>query len=163
MSIRFRLSTIMTLLFICVFSYVVYETWNMELQARLFPWAIGIIALLLLVWQFFAEILVPKKADDNQTGMDIDFTEEEGTRAGIWRAVELFGWIYGFAALLWLIGFYVAIPATVFLYMVRQREDFWLTLILPTCAGLAVWGLFDNLIHVPFPPGALYQWLGWVN
>ncbi len=132
----------------------------MPVQAKLYPWTIGIIALLLLAWQLAREIMPPKEEESRETGADMDFTEEEASREGKLRTLELFGWIYGFGVALWLIGFFAAIPVMVFLYLLRQREGWIITLSFPTVAGLATWLLFNNLLHLPFPPGVVIELLG---
>ena len=160
MGLRFQPRSILTLVFIVIFTYAVYEVWDMPDQAKMYPWTIGLISLVLLVWQFVHEILPSKKENSFETGVDMDFTEEEASREGKRRALELFGWMYGFAASLWLLGYFVAIPLMVFLYMVRHKESRVLTIAMPTAAGLATWMLFSHLLHLPFPPGLLLELSG---
>jgi len=134
----------------------------MPLQAKLYPWTIGIIALVLLSYQLIRELLPPTMTETDQTGVDIDFTEEEASQTGKRRALELFAWMYGFALLLWLIGFYIAVPVMVFAYMIRHRETVIMTISLPLGAGVATWYLFGHLLYLPFPPGLLLEWAGLV-
>ena len=157
MSLRFQPRLLLTLFFIALFAYVVLEAWDMPIQAKLYPWTVGLIALALLCWQLVKDVLPARKAESTHTGVDIDFTEEEASREGKRRALELFGWLYGFAALLWLIGFYIAIPLMVLLYMLRHRETLAMTVILPAATGGAAWMLFGELLHLPFPPGYLLE------
>lgn len=160
MSVRFQARSLLTIFFIAAFGYIVVEAWDMPIQAKLYPWTVGVIALALLVWQLAVEVLPAKGEESDATGMDIDFTEEENSPEGRRRAAELFGWVYAYAAMLYMFGFYLTIPLVAFLYMLRHREDPILTVVLPASAGLATWGLFDNLLHLPFPPGAVFEWLG---
>ena len=94
--------------------------------------------------------------------IDMDFTEQEASREGKRRALELFGWMYGFALALWLIGYYIAIPLMVLAYMLRHRETLVMTIALPAGAGLATWVIFGHYLHLPFPPGILLEWAGLV-
>ena len=64
------------------------------------------------------------------------------------------------AALLWLIGYYLAIPLMVFLYLLRHRETRTILIALPFCAGTATWGIFGYFLHLPFPPGVLLEMAG---
>ena len=162
MSLRFQPRSFLTLCFIALFAYVVIEASDMPLQAKLYPWTIGIIALVLLAYQLVREILPPAKTETDQTGVDIDFTEEESSKVGKRRALELFGWMYGFALVLWLIGFYTAVPLMVLAYMLRHKETLVMTLSLPLGAGIATWYIFGHLLHLPFPPGLLLEWVGLV-
>ena len=160
MGIRFQPRSALTLAFIGLFAYVVISSSDMPLEAKLYPWTIGIIALILLTYQLFREILPPSKTETDQTGVDIDFTDEEASKVGKRRALEVFGWMYGFAVLLWLIGFYVAIPVMVFAYMLRHKETLVMTILLPSGTGFATWYIFGHLLHLPFPPGLLLEWAG---
>jgi hypothetical protein len=67
----------------------------------------------------------------------------------------------GFLAGIVLVGFPVAVPLVVFLYAKLQgREPWGLSLGL----ALGVWGLFygvfDRLLHLPFPAGWIQTWIG---
>jgi len=160
MGLRFQLRSLLTLFFAAVFIYVVIEAADMPIQARLYPWVVGAIALALLVWQLAREVMPGDGGGAGPTGVDMDFTEEESSRVGRRRALELFGWLYGFAALLWLIGFFAAIPLMVALYLIRSRESALITLALAGGAGLATWLIFGHFLHLPFPPGLLVEMAG---
>lgn len=160
MGLRFQPRTLLTLFFTVLFGYVVYASWDMPIEARLYPWTIGLIALALLAYQLVREIMPSAEENSRITGVDMDFTEQEASREGKRRALELFGWLYGFALLLWLIGFYIAIPLMVVAYMLRHRETLVMTLSLPAGAGFATWVVFGYYLHLPFPPGVLLEWAG---
>ncbi len=160
MGLRFQARTLLTLFFTVLFAYVVYASWDMPIQARLYPWTIGIIALALLAYQLVRETMPSREENSRVTGVDMDFTEEEASRVGKRRALELFGWLYGFAAALWLIGYYLAIPLMVLAYMRRHRETLAMTIALPAGAGLATWVIFGHFLHLPFPPGILLELAG---
>ena len=160
MGLRFQARTLLTLFFILLFAYAVYGAWDMPEQAKLYPWMVGILALTLLAYQFVREIMPSNEENSRETGVDMDFTDEEASKEGKPRALELFGWMYGFALLLWLIGFYTAIPLMVLAYMLRHRESLVLTLSLPTGTGLVTWIVFGHFLHLPFPPGIILEALG---
>jgi hypothetical protein len=162
MNLRLQPRSFLTLCFIAIFSGVVISSSEMPLEAKLYPWTIGIIALVLLFYQLVRELLPPSRTETDETGVDIDFTEEESSQQGKRRALELFAWMYGFALLLWLIGFYIAIPLMVLAYMIRHKETAIMTVALPMGTGTATWYVFGHLLHLPFPPGVLLEWAGLV-
>ena len=162
MNLRFQPRSLLTLCLIAMFAYIVMASSEMPLEAKLYPWTIGIIALVLLAYQLVRELLPPSTTETDQTGVDIDFTEEESSQQGKRRALELFAWMYGFGLLLWLIGFYTAGPVMVLAYMIRHKETAIMTIALPLGAGLATWYIFGHLLHLPFPPGLLLEWAGLV-
>ena len=161
MGLRFQPRTLLTLFFMLLFAYVVYAAWDMPREARLYPWVVGMIGLALLSYQLVREIMPSNEENSRETGVDMDFTDEEASKEGKRRALELFGWLYGFALLLWLIGFYTAVPLMVLAYMLRHRESLVLTLSLPTGTGLVTWIVFGYFLHLPFPPGIIIEALGW--
>jgi hypothetical protein len=67
----------------------------------------------------------------------------------------------GFLAAIALLGYPIAIPLLVFLYLKLQGRERWM---LSAAVALAVWGVFyavfDELLHLPFPAGWIQQWLG---
>ena len=162
MGLRFQPRSLLTVAIILLFSYIVVESSEMPIQAKMYPYTIGIIALLLLAYQLVREILPAAKTETDKTGVDIDFTAEESSKQGKRRALELFAWMYGFALLLWLIGFYTAAPLMVLAYMLRHKETLVVTIALPLGTGIATWYIFGHLLHLPFPPGVLLEWAGLV-
>jgi hypothetical protein len=74
------------------------------------------------------------------------------------RAVTSFSWILGLFAAIWVVGFVVAVPLFVFIYLSLQaRERLWIS---STYAigilGLIV-GVFHLILNVPWPEGVLPQ------
>ena len=129
--------------------YAVFAATAWPWKAALFPLVIGIplfcLAVTELLWAFFG-------------------TEEkaEATDAVAHRRVALVaGWMLGFFAAIALLGFPVAVPLFVFLYLKLQGGEGWTMSIVLTVAVFAIfYGLFDALLHLPFPAGWLWSWLG---
>jgi len=148
---------------ILVFAYAVYEVWDMPIQARLFPWIIGFLGLGLVLWTFFRSLRTAVSGAEEKTdsSADFGFTAEEASEKGRRSTWEIFGWIYAFILILWLVGFHIAIPLMVFLYLVRHHERWTVTVGLTVGSWVVLWSIFDRLLHLPFPPGAFFDWLGW--
>jgi len=149
---------------IVFFAIFVYEAREWRLQARLYPWAIGIPMLALSVIHFVREL---KGGNDRPstrppaTPVDFQFTQGMDSAVARRRAINIFSWIFGFFAGIWLFGFVVAVPGLVFLYLkVQSREGWRLSLALTGAAWLVLWGLFDRLLRLPFPDGAIVALLG---
>jgi hypothetical protein len=151
-----------------VFGYVVFEAMGKPMQAKLFPMTVGILGFVLILIQLGRELWTAWKTDDkkadqktNQQDGAADFaiTDVEKSRIGRLRAAEQFGWLAGLLAGLFLIGFYISVPLMVGLYLWRHQER--PTFIIAMTAGTAVvvWGLFNQLLNLPFPQGLIQQWL----
>jgi hypothetical protein len=126
-------------------------------KAALFPLVIGIplfcLAAAEALWTLFGAS--PAEADEAR-----DFQLSIG-KDTVRRTLVASGWILAFFAAIVLLGFPIAIPLFVFLYLKLQGREGW---VLSSVMTAAVWGvfygLFDLLLHLPFPAGWLFSWLG---
>ena len=75
------------------------------------------------------------------------------------RTAAISAWIVGYFLAIWLLGFSVAVPLTMLLYLKAAREKWPITVVLTLFAWLSFYGLFEYSLHVPFPPGLIFQWL----
>ncbi len=74
------------------------------------------------------------------------------------RTLNIFGWIIGFFIAIWLVGFNLSGPLCTFIYLkIGAREKWPISIILAVATGVFVYVLFDQLLHVPFPPGLLFN------
>src|SRR5688572_5476329 len=125
-------------------------------KAALFPLAIGIplfgLAAVEALWTLFG------RAAAGRNEMEVALTTEAGAQRRILAAVA---WMLGFFAAVMLLGFPIAVPLFLFLYLKLQGGEGWLLSIGITLAVTAIFfGLFDALLHLPFPQGWLFSWLG---
>lgn len=171
------IGSVLTVIIFSLFAFILIDGIGQPVQARLFPMTVGLVGLVLSMIQLIKEITILIKrarmqakegyidqpdADDNDPSGASDFaiTAEEKTRTGRLRAAEQFIWIGGLLLSLWLIGFHIAVPLMVGLYLLRHRESW--VIIAGVSAGVAVvvWLVFDNLLNLPFPKGILFRMLG---
>jgi hypothetical protein len=147
------------LVFFCVFVYLAQE-WR--LQARLYPWAIGIPMLILAVVQVILDLKgIQAKQSSDATPMDFQFSKETDPVVARKRAITMFIWLVGFFFAIWLLGFPIAIALMMFTYLKFQGQESWgLSIALTVVAWLAFWGLFVKLLTLPFPEGLIITWLG---
>ena len=152
-------------LFFCTFliavsAYAVLTATGWSFKTKLFPMAVGIPLLILLVIQLL--LMIGGKEQTGESGaMDIDFTVDVPPEVARQRVLGMFGWIVGFIASVYLLGFPLTVPLFIFLYMKFQSNIGWLTTIALT---LVTWGcfylLFQSLVHIQFESGAIQTWLG---
>jgi Tripartite tricarboxylate transporter TctB family len=147
------------LVFFCVWVYLAQE-WR--LQARLYPWAIGIPMLILAIVQVILDLKgVQAKQSSDATPVDFQFTKEIDPATAKKRAIIMFSWLAGFLLAIWLLGFPIAIALMMFTYLKFQGGESWvLSIALTVVAWLAFWALFVKLLTLPFPEGVLITWLG---
>lgn len=132
------------------------------MQARLYPWAIGIPMLVLAFIQVILELRGYKaKQPSDGAPMDFQFTKAIEPAVAKKRAIIMFGWLLGFFLLVWLLGFEYGIPIMVFSYLKFQSNESWLlSVILTVLAFVFFWALFVKLLTLPFPQGLIFTWLG---
>ena len=77
------------------------------------------------------------------------------------RVISAFAWIAGFIFCVYLIGFPLAVPLFIFLYLRFESDVGWLRTVAATAITWAVfYALFQQLVHLQFEQGALQAWLG---
>jgi hypothetical protein len=133
--------------------YGVYAATAWPWKAALFPLAIGIplfcLAAVEALWSFFG------REAEAEGSMELQITPPG-------RSTWIAGaWMLAFFAGVVLLGFPYAVPLFVLLYLKLQGGEGWLLSVSITAAVAAVfYGLFDALLHLPFPSGLLLDWLG---
>jgi hypothetical protein len=135
----------------------------MEERAALFPMVIGIPCLALALLAFGQELFGTLRRDaDKTTGEQIKPPVETTILRS--RAFAIVAWILGFFLAIWLLGFPIAVPVASFLYFRLAGGEKWsVSLPLSAMAGVVFYGLFDYLLHLPFPEGVLLAWLNLVG
>ena len=147
------------LVFFCVFVYLAQE-WRM--QARLYPFVIGIPMIILAAIQVILDLkgYEPKQADD-AAPVDFQRTTNIDPALAFQRTVQTFSWFLGFFAGIWLFGFSITIPVMVFSYMYFYgKEKLMLAAIITGVAWVFFYALFVKLLTLPFPDGQIQTWLG---
>ena len=137
-----------------VSAYAVFAATGWPWKAALFPLVIGIplfcLATTELLWTLFG---TPPQAAANEVELSTDPAAQR-------RVVRVAGWMFAFFAAIALLGFPIAVPLFVFLYLKLEGGEGWVMSIVITLATAAVfYGLFDALLHLPFPSGWLLDWM----
>jgi hypothetical protein len=131
-------------------------------DTRLFPWAVGFPALLLILWQLVIDFRGrPSQAEPGrEASMDVmDVPVDRSVPQDLVRRRTLgaLTWIGGFTLAVWLLGFLLAIPIFVFAYLKREaRAPLMVALALAACTFLFIWGIFELLMNLAWPAPALF-------
>jgi len=162
--LKFRpaaLFSLIVLIFFCVF---VYEAKEWRMQARLYPYAIGIPMLFCAIIQFILDLKgVKAKESSDGTPMDFQFAVQTDVSPEQvkQRTITMFTWLFGFFLMIWLLGYVIAIPVMVFSYLKFHSNESWLlSTTLTVIAFVFFYSLFVKLLTLPFPEGLLITWLG---
>jgi hypothetical protein len=151
-------ATVFSLFLVLLFGWALWQSRDFGPRAGLFPWAIVIPSLGLAIVQFARDAAGRRSGaalDAIETGPDLP----PGVAAR--RTAEICAWILGMFAAIWLVGFSSATLVTAFLYLkVGARERWPISIALSLASYAFVYGLFERVLAIPFPPGLLFAWLG---
>jgi hypothetical protein len=122
-------------------------------KAALFPLVIGI-PLFLLAAAEFCVTAVGRSASTEGPAADIAPSRHVDRSVALRRTAATFGWLVGFAALIVAVGFTLAVPLFVLLYLRVQASERWpRSLALAGLAWALVHGLFVRVLNLPFAEG----------
>lgn len=151
---RYRARILFTLSIVAVSVCAVISAKDWPLGTRLFPWVIGIPVLILSLIQLAIEfsqtrrIGNPVKEDTGDLQVDLSMSSMVVAR----KAGNFFAWLLAFFLCIWTLGFFVAVPLYGFLYLkVQAKEGWWLSLALTLGGFIFFVGLFDHILHLPWP------------
>jgi hypothetical protein len=136
----------------------VYNALEWPLKAKLFPLVIAIplfcLAAAEVLWLLLGKATTAAAADFK---LSDDVAPELARR----RTALAAAWIGGFFVAILLLGFPIAVALLLPAYLRLQAKRGWFFSAIFTAAVWgAFYGLFDLLLHLPFPPGWLLEWLG---
>ena len=153
-----RTSLALALAIMALSAWGTYSALEWPWKAKLFPLVIGIplffLALAEALWVIFGK-------QDAAEAADFKLSQDQPPEVARRRTALAAAWIVGFFALIVLLGFQIAVPLLVFVYLKLQGKEGWLFSIVFTAAVWACfYGLFDLLLHLHFPEGWLFSGFG---
>ena len=156
---RERASALFSLAVATGLAWALWQSQDFGFRAGLFPWTIGVPVGALALVQGVRE-LTGRRGE--RRGGDPAALGRALPAAVLWRrTVGMAGWIVGYLGAIWLLGFSLAVPVTTACYLKLGGRERWPTAL--ALAGLAwalFYGLFDYALHLPFPEGQLFRWVG---
>ena len=147
----------MSLVILLVGAGIIISAVRWPFKAALFPMIVGVPLFVLSTIQFLKSAFLGKGHSKDAT-IDFKLSEMEDKALEKKRTVNIFLWILGFFFMVLLIGFPIAGPLFVFLYMKLQGRERWGTSILLTfVAWASFYGLFVKFCDIPFREGWIQQ------
>ena len=156
---RDRLDVAFTVFLLAVMVWAVFEARNWDIRARLFPWAIGIPVLVLVVVQLVGAVRSARGATDSLSGTTEIYGEMEPALA-LRRTLVIVGWMVGFAAGIWALGFAYGGTIGTLLYLKISAREKWLPSLAMAAGTSAFFWIMATYLRVPFPRGAVLDMLG---
>jgi hypothetical protein len=147
---------IFSLSVVALFAWALWQAWDWDLRPGLFPWVVGFLGLPLALLQLNVDVVGAVKSIGRGLVKAPDLEAALLTH----ETVKICAWILGYFVAIWLLGFSIAIALTTLLYLKLANERWPIALVLTAFAWISFYGLFVYLLHVPFPQGVLFAWLG---
>lgn len=145
---------------ILIAAYVIYSASHWSFKTGFFPLAIAIPLLILSVAHLFLELFGPAEKPSGPA-IEADFSQEVPPEVARQRVITIFSWIAAFIVFVFLVGFPLAVPVFIFLYLKFQSQVSWPRSIVLTAA---TWGffhaVFQRLVQLQFEDGLIQTWLG---
>ena len=107
---------------------------------------LGSLGLVLAVWQFVLDVKKPSDLRERSR-----FEAPMAAAETPWSNLEIWSWIAGFFLLIHIFGFPVAAPLFVLAYTKFYGARWRLAIGLSVLAWSFVYGVFDQILHVPWP------------
>lgn len=148
------------LLVLVAFVYLLIVSRNWPTSAALLPTVAagtGLPLLLIHIYRRFRAVSGPQRQI-----LDIGFNEEglsgEEVRR---RSIQMLGSMVALFVGIWLVGFHIALPLYLFLYMIKWGEASVLAATITAGIFLAIlFGLYDNVLHISWNEPVIQGLLG---
>lgn len=138
----------------CVMAGALWLARDWPIRASIGVLVLGGVGVILALWQFILE-LRSQESTQKRSAFEAPTVKTEAR----WGNVEIWLWIVGFYFLILLVGFPVAVPLFVLAYAKAYRASWSLAGCLSLIAWGFVYGVFEKILHVPWPTPLLYSLL----
>lgn len=150
----------MTLFMVVVFAAAIWWGWEWPYIAKLMPVYVaalpGLVLALVQLYRDAARWEVSRAGVGGAIDMDDSHRGVADKRVELRRTLVFFAWFIGGALGIWLLGIIYSLPLLVFLYaLVDGKEKLSTSVIMGVCAYALIWGLFEYVLEMRWPPGLL--------
>lgn len=156
---RWSGKTLMSLSVMAIAGWMVVTSLHWPLRTAIFILAIGIPVFCLAILESCLSLFEKEDACKEAEGADFAFPEEPEPAVANRRTISIFLWILGFFFLIVLIGFPIAVPLFLFLFLKLHGETWGISLGLAAAGWVSFYGLFVRLLNLPFLEGWMQGWL----
>jgi putative tricarboxylic transport membrane protein len=157
LDLKFSWGTFFSAFVVVMLALALWQSRDFGFRAGLFPWSIGFPVLAIALVQLGRDLLggaAPRSAESL-----IEAGPELPAEVVHRRTIVTIGWIAGFFLAIWLLGFSLAVPVTMIVYLKAAKEKWPITLLMALISWLFFYGLFVQMLHVPFSDPALLEWI----
>ena len=140
---------------VCVFIVALQATRHWPLRASILVLVLGSLGLLLSLVQLAGDLKAIFREPPKLEGFSYETPVLESSDSR-WGDMEIWAWLIGLYLFIWLIGFMIAVPLFVFAYTKFYGARWITSITLSAVAGGFIYGLFEHLLHVPWPESVFF-------
>ena len=157
MRMRLKGSVIFNIFLVLVFAVVIIVDLGYSYKARLSPLVVGIPGLIVSLISLVSELRKGLGKKDSLAEDQAAAAATEVKQAGnIGKEIIAFAWLTGLFLLIYVVGFMVAIPVYLFLYLkVKSSETLVLSILYSLISWGVLYGFFGVILHIPLYPGII--------
>lgn len=154
---KFKPHSFFTLAVILIMAYALWEARSWPLRASIMILVLGSAGILMAFIQLYTEFRASGKIQTS--GMDIELDESQTGKKATPRILTFGGWVVALFLAIWLLGFTVSIPLFSLLYAKLNGARWYIALIIAAINLLFLQGLYEQLLHVPWPDPVLQRFI----
>jgi hypothetical protein len=149
-----------SLFLIAVAGYAILSASGWSFKAGFFPLATAIPLLMLALTQLLFEFFGgPERAEER--AVDAEFAKDMPPEVVRRRVIAIFSWIAAFILFVYLLGFPIAVPLFVFLFLTWQSKVSWQrSFLLSAITWACFYAVFERLVNLRFESGWIQSALG---
>ena len=146
---------LMSLSVAIIAAWAVITALKWPFMSAIFVVIVGIIVFLIAAVDFCLRLFGSRTAETS-----FKFSENMGRTLAIRRALSALMFIIGFFLMILFLGFPIAVPLFIFLYLKLHAKENWrISLGLAAVAWVCFFGLFIWLLKTPFMEGWVQRWI----
>jgi len=149
-----------SLFLISVAVYAILSAYGWSFKTGFFPLATAIPLLILALVQLLLELFgSPEGLEDRAA--ETEFASDAAPEVVRRRVLAIFSWIAAFILFVYLLGFSIAVPLFVFLFLTLQSSVSWQrSVFLSAITWACFYAVFERLINLRFESGWIQSALG---
>ncbi|GAB6153811.1 hypothetical protein JCM17380_25610 [Desulfosporosinus burensis] len=157
MKMRINGAVVFNIFLVLVFAAVIIVSLGYSYRARLTPLVIGIPGLLVTVITLVFELRKSMiKQDPSAVDQSAAATEKSKNKEKVRKEIIAFSWLTGLFLLIYVVGFIIAIPIYLFLYLkIKSQEKLVFSGLFSLISWGALYGFFGLILHIPLYPGII--------